>query len=272
MKLSEAGAETVWLPLTPPRVAALPFAPFRRILAVQLIFAAAAGLAVASLLASSWFPVIRQAIAALPETGEFRGATLDWRGSSPIPLAGNAWLALSVDLEHSGLHRFPADLHVEFGRYDARCFSLAGYVDVPYPRGYTVAFNRSVLDPWWSAREPFLVAVGGAVVLGVLPLFWSGLGVVYALAGRWVFRFISSGLSFPQAWKLCVASQMPGGLAAAAGTFLYGLGAIDLVTFLFIVAAQIAAAWVYLFLALFFLPAKAPGPRGSKSNPFKEAR
>jgi hypothetical protein len=61
-------------------------------------------------------------------------------------------------------------------------------------------------------------------------------------------------------------------LAAAAGTLLYGLDAIDLVTFLFIGVAQFVAAWVYLFLALFFLPAKAPGRKGSKSNPFKDAR
>jgi len=270
MKISEAGAETVWLPLTPPRVAALAFAPLRRVLAIQLIFAAVVGLALAALLASAWFPVIRKAILELPEKGSIRGGHLDWGGRSPQPLAANSWLALSIDLEHSGLHHFPADLHVEFGADDVRFFSLAGYVDVPYPQGYTIAFNRSVLDPWWLAREPFLMVGGAAAMLVLLPVLWTGLAGMYALAGRWVFRFVSSGLSFGRAWKLCVAAQMPGALALGAGTLLYALDAIDLVTFLFISVAQFVAAWVYIFLALFFLPAKAPGRKRTKPNPFKD--
>jgi hypothetical protein len=62
---------------------------------------------------------------------------------------------------------------------------------------------------------------------------------------------------------------MPGGLATAAGVLLYSLPVIDLVTLLFIFAVQFAAGWVYFFLALFFLPARAPGAKGRAVNPFQ---
>ncbi len=270
MKLSEAGPEAVWLPLTPARVARLAFAPVRRVLAIQALFAAGVGLAVAAFLASAWFPVVQQAVESLPEGGVLRAGRLEWGGANPEPLAANAWLALSVDLQRSGLHRFPSDLHVEFARSDVRLLSLAGYLDVPYPGQYAIAFNRTVLEPWWDAREPFLV-VGGALLAALAALAsWMLLGCVYAVPGVAMGRFITTRMTFGAAWKLASAAQMPGGLAAAAAVFLYSLPAIDLVTFLFIFTAQFAAAWIYLFLALFFLPAKAPARVGQAVNPFRK--
>jgi hypothetical protein len=268
MKLSEAGTGTVWLPLTPPRVAALAFAPWSRVASIQLACAACVSVAFAAFLASAWFPVVQQAIASLPETGEVRAGTLQWRGDSATDLADNPWLALSVDLHRQGPHRFPSDLHVEFASEDVRLLSIAGYLDLPYPQGYTLAFNRAVLEPWWKAREPFLVAAGALLALVAVMFCWWVLATVYAIPGLALCRFVSAGMTWLAVWKLAGAAQVPGGLAAAAGVLLYSLGAIDLVSFLFILLAQFAAAWIYIFLALFFLPAKAPTRSGRGGNPF----
>src|SRR5207244_1535387 len=120
-----------------------------------------------------------------------RSAQLNWHGDSPQLLAEGTFLALSVDLEHSGAIRSPAHVHVEFGRRDILVHSLLGYVQVEYPREWIVAFNREELAPWWGAWRPALLALTAlGVVLGLL-LVWYVLAAVYVLP-VWALVFFAN--------------------------------------------------------------------------------
>src|ERR1051325_2857944 len=109
-----------WQPLTPRGVAAFADAPLRRLLVVQFVFAILAAAAIVWFLTVAWFPAITSAIRQLPERGEIRAGSLDWTAESPQALADNHFLALMVDLDHTGSIRSPAHVQVEFGRREAR--------------------------------------------------------------------------------------------------------------------------------------------------------
>lgn len=269
MKSAEASLRHPWQPLTPPGVAAFATAPLRRLLAVEGVFALLAAVAMGTFLASAWFPTIRKAVGHLPPQGEIRGARLAWGGKSPALLANSEWLAITVDLKHEGAYRVPADLQIEFAEDSVRFLSLAGFVDVPYPKGWVIAFNESELGPWWRAREPFLVAgaaLGGAMGLMIL---WALLAALYAIPAGLACRFVGHALPFGSVWKLCSAAQMPGCLLMCIALFLYSLRAIDLVQWLFAAGAHFAVAWIYVFLGLFFLPS-GESRNGPKKNPFRK--
>src|SRR5271167_4107016 len=105
-----------WEPLTPCGVAAFAHASFSRLLLVQLIVSLVAAASVTWFLDDSVFPVVKTAIQNLPDAGEIRSAKLDWRGDSPKLLAEGRFLALDVDLEHSGKINSTADVQIEFGK------------------------------------------------------------------------------------------------------------------------------------------------------------
>src|SRR5579862_3115516 len=108
-----------WQPFTPRGVAAFGSAPWCRLLLLQMVCALLTAGAVVWFLHESWFPVIEKAINQLPEEGEIRFGTLDWRGDLLAPLAENQFLALTVDSKHSGSARSPAQIQFEFGSADA---------------------------------------------------------------------------------------------------------------------------------------------------------
>ena len=93
-----ATSQTACQPVTPRGVPAFAQTPLRRLLLVQLIVALLVAVAVAWFLYDGYFPALNKAIRQLPATGEVEGGALDWRGDSPVLLAENRFLALSVDL------------------------------------------------------------------------------------------------------------------------------------------------------------------------------
>jgi len=121
---------------------------------MELIIAALAAAATLWTVRHAWFPVISRAIVQLPTEGEIRFQKLEWHSDSPMRLADNQWLALSVDLAHAGQARSPAHLQVEFGRNDIRMISILGFLDWKYPANSRMAFNRAQLGPWWGAWAP----------------------------------------------------------------------------------------------------------------------
>ncbi len=268
MKFAEASSRDAWQPFTPPGVAAFAAAPVGRLLLVQLIFAALAGISLTTFLTSAWFPVVTQATQNLPEHAYIRGAHLVWAGESPVVLANNEWLALTVDLNQSERFRLPSDLQVEFSTESMRFLSLAGFLDVPYPTGWIIAFNRPELGAWWNAWEPFLAAGLGILTgLGLMAL-WPALATLYAVPAGIVCAFVDHESRFGAVWKMCCAAQLPGSLLMSFALLLYSLRAIDLLQWLFVAAAHLLLAWTYLFLAIFFLPRK-PGSTAGKQNPFR---
>ncbi len=255
-----------WEPFTPRGVAAFARARFGRLLFVQIIIALIAAAAVTWFLDDSIFPVVKTAIQNLPDAGEIRSSKLDWRGDSPKLLAEGRFLALDVDLNHSGKINSPADVQIEFGNETIWSSALLGHTEIPYPSGEIFSFNRTELEPLWGAwTSTILFAVFTTAAIGLLAS-WCLLATIYFLP-IWIFGFFTNrDLNFRASWKLSGASLMPGALLMVAGIFLYDFGAVDLVQFGFIFGAHFVLGWIYLFVSLLFVPGiPATSPKG---NPF----
>ena len=109
-----------WQPITPRGVAAFARASFERLFVMQSVAALLGAATVVWLLSDGIYPTINAAIGKLPEAGQIHSGKLEWREDSPVLLAEGRILALSVDLEHGGALRSPADFQFEFGRDSVR--------------------------------------------------------------------------------------------------------------------------------------------------------
>ncbi len=259
-----------WQPLTWRGVAAFAPAGVARLLLVQSIMALLAAGTVVWFVQSAWSPVVGAAIQRLPAQGALHGGTLDWPGQSPARLAENNFLALVVDLDHTGVIRSPAHLQVEFGRNDFEVISFGGWLRAPYPRGWQAAFNRTGLEPWWGAWRPAILAL---IALGVgagLMLSWTFLGTVYCLPVWLAGSMANRELSLGGSWRLCGAALMPGALLVTLAILVYGLGALDLIGLVVVWASHILLGWIYVLAGALSLPRHRPAPAASQSNPFAE--
>lgn len=266
MNASDDKAQFAWQPLTVRGVAAFAPATMGRLLLVQFIFALLAAGTVVWFVQRAWFPTIAKAIRALPPEGEIRSGRLDWPGPSPVRLAEGRFLALVVDLDHSGEARSPAHVQVEFGREDFKVYSLFGYVKRAYRRNQTVAFNRTDLGPWWGAwAPPILAMVAGLVVVGLM-LSWAGLATVYCLPVWLIAFFADRDCSLGGSWRLAAAALMPGALLMCAAILTYGWGALDLVRLVVAGAVHLVIGWVYLVASPLCLPRHQSAT--AKVNPF----
>ena len=254
MNESVEKAQFAWQPLTVRGVAAFACATLGRLLIVQFVVALLAAGTVVWFLHKAWFPQINEGIRQLPTQGELRSGRLDWQGATPTRLAEGRFLALIVDLDHTGDARSPAHVQVEFGRTDCMIFSLFGYVRGEYPRGLEVAFNRTELGPWWGAWAPAILAMSAGLVVVGLMVTWACLATVYFLPVWLVGFFANRDLSLPGSWCLAGAALMPGALFMCAVVFLYGCGAVDLVRLTVAGALHLAVSWVYLIISPLCLP------------------
>jgi hypothetical protein len=258
-----------WQPLTPRGVAAFGHARLGRLLLAQFVVALLAAGATIWFLHRTWFPAISQAISKLPAEGEIRGGQLDWTGPSHQWLAENRWLALTVDLEHAGNVRSPADIEVEFGRADARIFSLFGFFQMNYPRRDVVAFNQPELVPWWGAWAPPILAIVAVSVVAGLMLCWAALSTLYYLPVLLLALFANKELDLRGAWRLAGAALMPGAVFLIAAIAGYGLGVLDLVKLFVAVGVHFVIGWVYLLVGTLALPKH---PEAAGGNPFTETK
>jgi hypothetical protein len=258
-----------WEPLTPHGVAAFAGAPLRRLLLTQLIVALLAAGAVGWFLEYAWLPIIRSAIHHLPAEGEISEEELHWHGDAPALLAGNHFLGIGVDLNHSGQLGREAELQVEFGRKNTRVFSMLGYEVIDYPPGWRTAFNRTELEPWWGAREPWIVVLAVALTLVGLMVSWFILATLYCVPVKLITLFENRDLGWGQSWKLAGAALMPGALFMTAGVVACGLNLVDLIQLGSIAAMHIIIGWIYLFISPLFLPRPA-GTTMPGTNPFSD--
>ena len=266
MSASDDKAQIAWQPLTARGVAAFAHASLGRLLLVQLIVALLAAGTVVWFLQSCWFPTIGEAIRALPAQGELRAGSLDWTGPSPTSLAEGRFLAIVVDLDHTGEARSPAQVQVEFGRTDFRVYSLFGCGRGAYPQSRALAFNRTELWPWWGAWAPAILAiVAGSVVAGLM-VIWACLATLYCLPVWLIGFFANRDCRLGGSWRLAGAALMPGALLMCAAVCLYGWGALDLLRLAVTGAVHLVMGWVYLFISPLRLPHhSAPALKG---NPF----
>lgn len=250
----DATPTAAWQPLTPRGVAAFAHAPLRRLLLVQFIVASLVALAVAWFFHDGYFPVINQAIAQAPVAGEVRAGALDWRGESPVLLAENRFLAVSVDLPQTGRLRSVAHVQVELGRTNWFVHSLLGYVQMNYPKGWLIAANREELQPLWGAWRPaILAAVIGLVLLGLFAT-WFLLATLFA-GPIWLFGFfLNRDLSLRGSWRLSGAALMPGALLMVGAISFYDLGVMDPVQLGFVFVAHLVLGWIYLLVSPCWVP------------------
>ncbi len=254
-----------WEPITPRGVAAFARASFERLLVAQAVVALLAAAAVVWFLSGGIFPTIDAAIRELPAAGQLHSGRLEWRDDSPVLLAEGRVLALSVDLEHGGALRSPADFQFEFGRDSVRVFSLFGETVVSYPPGLVLAANQTDARPAWGAWAPNILGLTAIGVFFGLLAVWALLATVYSLPVWLVCLFSNRDLNFCGCWKLAGAALMPGALLLSLSLVLYGVGGFDIVQLCFAFGMHLVIGWIYLFVSpLFLRPALPP----EKKNPF----
>ena len=254
-----------WEPVTPRGVAVFARASWERLLVVQSLVAVLAVAAVLWLLVDGLFPTIEAAINNLPGTGEMRNAALDWRGDDPVLLAEGKILAFTVDLEHGGVLRSPADFQFEFGKKSVRIFSLFGETELAYPPNLIVAANRPDARPAWGAWSPeILGAVALTTFLGLL-LSWAALATLYFLPVWLIGFFTNRDLGFAASWKLAGAALLPGALLLTLFIVAYDFGFCDLVQLCFAFGMHLVTGWIYLFVSPLFLKRALPA---DEKNPF----
>jgi hypothetical protein len=256
-----------WEPLTPRGVAGFARASSNRLFLAQFLVALLAAAAVVWFLHHAWFPTVRQAILHLPDEGEVRAGKLDWRGDSPRLLAEGTFLAFSVDLNHSGELRSPAQVQVEFGKQNFFVRSLLGYVELDYPARRIVAFNREELGPWWDAWQPPLLGLAAVGVVAGLMIAWFVLATVYTLPVWVLVLFANRDLKPVECWRLAGAALLPGALLMVLGILLYDFGVVDLVGLGFITTGHLVLGWIYLFISPLFLP-RTMAAKATGKNPF----
>jgi hypothetical protein len=255
-----------WEPLTPRGVAAFARTSFERLFIVQSVFALIAAASVVWFLSDGIFPVVDAAIDQLPDSGSIHGGKLDWRDDSPVMLAEGKILALSVDVEHGGALRSPADFQLEFGRDDVRIFSLFGEAYLDYPNGYLIAANRGDARPAWDAWSPDLLGLAAIGTFFGLLLIWAVLATIYFLPVWLICFFANRDLNFRASWRLAAAALMPGALLLSFALLLYDLGGFDLVQLCFAFGMHLVIGWIYLFVSPLFLNRSLPA---EKKNPFQ---
>ena len=256
-------------PFTPRGVAACAQAGFGRLFALQVLVAFFSGLVVLWLADRAWFPVLRQAIKALPDQGEISGGTLRRADTTPVTLAGGHFLALSVNVDRATSLGNPSHVKIEFGRTNVLVCSLLGCLPVNYPQRWRIAFNRPELEPWWGARESFIrFGLAGAVAGGVW-LSWQVLSLIYSLPAWLAASLNNRELSLLGAWNLSGAALIPGTAVMLTTIGLYGVGALDLVRLGFGTAIHFLVGWAYLVGAVFFLP-RAAGSARIRVDPFRK--
>jgi hypothetical protein len=253
-------------PLTPRGGATFARATPSRLFLVQFIVALLAAVSVVWFLHDGCFPTVSAAIQNLPAAGEIRSARLDWQGNSPQLLSEGRFIAFDVDLNHSGQIHPLADVQIEFGGETIHVFSLPGYSEWNYPRGYIIPFNRTDLEPQWGAWAMELLFMAGVVLVIGFMLGWWLLATIYFIP-VWVLGFFTNrDLNLRQSWRLAGAALMPGALLAAASVLLYNSGFLNFVSLGFIFIAHLVLGWIYLFLSLFFVPRISSTSSGA--NPF----
>ena len=256
-----------WVPLTPRGVAAFATATFNRVLLVVLIVALLAASTISWFVATAWFPLVREAIRQLPESGSMRDRKLLSPHPTPEPLAESRFLALVLNVTDEGDTPSRADVCVEFHQNNFQLGTFLGRLTLDYPAGQSWEFNRPELEPWWGAWEPMLL---GLVFLGVVAFLfvcWTALATLYGLGARGLAVFKDRRLTLGGSWRLAAAALMPGALLLTLGLLRYGLGALDLVQLSLVVILHFLVPWAYWIAATLVIP-RLPDVPPASSNPF----
>jgi hypothetical protein len=267
MDTSEPTWREAWEPLTPRGVAAFAGSSLGRLLLVQLLVALLAAGSVGWFLKTGWFPVVRSAIQAMPPEGDLANRHLAWKGQNPAQLAQNRFLGIGVDMYHSMQLGREAHLQIEFGEQDFRIYSLPGYEVFDYSPDWNYAFNRTALEPWWGAWQPWILVGALVLVVASLMISWTLLATIYCVPVRLFSFFENRDLNLRQSWLLSGAAMMPGALFLTAGIVGYTFGLMDLIRLGGVFGLHFVVGWIYLIISPFFCP-RHPATKKQNGNPF----
>ena len=247
-----------WLPFTLRGCATLACGPWWRLFLVELMVAFFVAACCVWFVNKHWCPTIDQAIAELPhDTATIRKGRLHWPNTAPLeltPLNDQPYLRFIVDPKNSIDHGRMADLQLELRENHIAVSSVLGFLKIKYPAGLSLPMDRDRLEPWWGARQPFMMLGLGATVVLCLLLAWAAL----ALLGMWPVRMVAffadreGGVD--KHWQLATAALMPGAVFFGMGVLCYGLGLLPLLGLLVVWVLHLVVGWGYLFFAPFFLP------------------
>ena len=255
-----------WQPLTPRGVAAFAAASLGRLLLVQLLVAVMAAAMTVWFVSENWLPVVREAVQALPDSAAIHDGTLLWTNRTPVRLAENRLLALSVDAKDSG--KLGREAHIEIALHDTHFIvaSLFGYVQLLYPRGWTITLDRAQVIPWWGAWErPLLGLLAGAVVILLLTSWWVLATLYFPLVKAFAF-YANRRLGWGGSWKLAGAALLPGACVVMAGVAAYGWLGMDLFQLGLFYLLHFVTTWAYIAASPFFLPKEPAAIQAA--NPF----
>jgi hypothetical protein len=265
--MTTAASCPAWQPLTFGGVASFASATFTRLWIVQFLVSLLVAGSVAWLLKTGWFPVVSKAIDALPEEAVIHHRRLVWSDSPSAPLSENSFLSIRVNPEASASSNPGGDVQVVLGNTGLRIASLLGFVEVPYPTGWTMSLNRADARAWWEARRTFLLIGAGLTTVLALFLSWTILAFLYWLPAWLIAFYLDRVVTGWGCWRLAGAAVLPGAFIMSGAILLYSSRRLDPVGVLFAWLLHILIGWVYLAYAPTRLPRlKGPTRRG---NPFR---
>lgn len=259
--------KTAWQPLTPAGVARFAMATVGRLMVAQLAVALVVAATVIWFCAVRIGPVISLATQRLPEEAALRNGNLV--GAASGLLAESRFISLGVELE-GAIGIGTADLQLKFAQDGFDVCSLLGCVSLYYPQT-SLGIGRSVAEPWWGAWQPVIIVMIGVKTVIFLFLSWNILALLYQWIARFGAWFGDRDLSPRGSRLLAGAGQLPAALFVAAAILLYGMQVIDLVRFLVFYALHFVIAWIYIFVAAFFVK-RDGGGRSLSENPFASAQ
>lgn len=265
-----------WQPLTFGGVAAFAAAPGGRLLAVAALVALLVSAAVWRLAVTVWSPTISMAIARLPAEGAIDNGHLVWPAGQAMSLADGSFVSISVTPPGAPPPKHTADLQFDFRSTSLIASSLLGYIEIPYPRGYVLALNRTELDPLWGAWRPHALATVAGATFVILLALWAIIATFLAVPLRAYALLLGRRPGLGGCWKLAFAALLPGALIMCAALFGYGLRRLSLGELMLIHGLHLLVNTAYLLISPLSIPecpppspfsAPAP-PSDSSENPF----
>jgi hypothetical protein len=256
-----------WQPFTFGGVAAFARAGVSRLLLAELVTAAIVGAGVVAFLQHAWVPVISQAIEKMPETAAITNG--EFIGFDQTLITETKFLAIAISPESTDQIGQSADIQIQFRPTDFRVgtsFRPNWGWEFDYGPGTGLALGRSVLEPWWGAWRPVLLAGIGIGVVVIMFGIWALVAVIYTVPAKLTALFADRELSWFGAWRLASASMLAGAFLVVAGIYLYSAQVVDLVGLVFIWAAHVVMGWVHLFGGVWASPRLSP--KSVKQNPF----
>jgi hypothetical protein len=261
--MSEEPQPTAWQPFTPRGVARFATAKLSRLLLAEWIVASMVAGTVIWFCAVNFCPIVTRSIQQFSEQTKLTKGNLAGMESSFV--ADGKFLSLSADLEGTS-EGGTADLQIKLLGDGFDVCSLFGCASLLYPN-VNASLSRSVVEPWWGAWQPAILAGIGVLTIFALFVSWTLLALLYQWLARFAAYFGDRELSPKGSRRLASAAQLPAALFMGMAIILYGSQVIDLVRFLIFYALHFFIGWIYVFVSPFFLP-RLPGNDALKENPF----